>query len=63
MERDWVPDRSPELREQARREIARLRGLRRQLNRALSCQRARQLGENRQVGIKLNPLKPTLPQR
>jgi hypothetical protein len=57
MEHGWLPNRSPELREQARREIARMREQRRQVNGACSRQRARQLDEDGQAGVQPDPLK------
>jgi hypothetical protein len=63
MEHDWLPDRSRDSRERAKKEIARMRDLRRRVNRTLSGQRARQLGEEGQVRVEREPLAPTDPER
>ena len=60
MEQNWRTDRSRELREQARGEIARMRDLHSQMNRALSRQRAAELGEDAEVRV---PPEPTDPER
>jgi hypothetical protein len=63
MEHDWLPDRSRESRERSRREIARMRDLRRRVNRTLSRQRTGQLGEHSQLRLERDPLTPTDPER
>jgi hypothetical protein len=63
MEHDWLPDRSLESRERSKREIARMRDLRRRVNRTLSRQRAGQLGEHGQPRMVRAPLTPTDPER
>jgi hypothetical protein len=56
MEHDWLPDRSRESRERSKREIARMRDLRRRVNRTLSRQRTGQLGEHGQPRMERDPL-------
>jgi hypothetical protein len=63
MEHDWLPDRSRESRERSKREIARLRDVRRRMNRTLSRQRAGQLGEDGQLRVERDPRTPTDPER
>jgi hypothetical protein len=63
MEHDWLPDRSRESRERSRREIARMRDLRRRVNRTLSRQRTGQLGEHAQLRLERDPPTPTDPER
>jgi hypothetical protein len=63
MEHDWLPDRSRESRERSTREIARMRDLRRRVNRTLSHQRAGQLGKDGQLRVERDPLTPTDPER
>jgi hypothetical protein len=63
MEHDWLPDRSRESRERSRREIARMRDLRRRVNRTLSRQRTGQLGEHAQLRLEGDPPTPTDPER
>jgi hypothetical protein len=63
MEHDWLPDRSLESRERSKREIARMRDLRRRVNRTLSRQRGGQLGEHGQPRMERAPLTPTDPER
>jgi len=63
MEHDWLPDRSRESRERSKREIARMRDLRRRVNRTLSRQRAGQLGEHGQLLVERDPLTRTDPER
>jgi hypothetical protein len=62
MEHDWLPDRSLESRERSKREIARMRDLRRRVNRTLSRQRAGQLGAWT-APHERDPLTPTDPER
>jgi hypothetical protein len=63
MEHDWLPDRSLESRERSKREIARLRDLRRRVNRTLSRQRTGHVGEHGQLRVERDPLTPADPQR
>jgi hypothetical protein len=63
MEHDWLPDRSRKSRERSKREIARMRDLRRRVNRTLSHQRAGQLGEHGQLRVARDPLTPADPKR
>jgi hypothetical protein len=63
MEHDWLPDRSLESRQRSKREIVRMRDLRRRVNRTLSRQRAGQLGEHGQPRMERAPLTPTDPER
>jgi hypothetical protein len=63
MEHEWLPDRSRESRERSNREIARMRALRRRVNRTLSRQRTGRLGEHGQLRVERDPLTPTDPER
>lgn len=63
MEHDWLPDRSRESRERSKTEIARMRDLRRRMNRTLSGQRAEQRGEDGRVSVERDPLSSTDPER
>lgn len=63
MEHDWLPVRSRESRERSKREIARMRSLRRRVNRTLSRRRAGQHGEDGQLPVERDPLTPTDPER
>jgi hypothetical protein len=63
MEHDWLPDRSLESRERSKREIARMRDLRRRLNRTLARQRGGQPDEDGQLRVERAPLTPTDPKR
>jgi hypothetical protein len=62
MEHDWLPVRSRESRERSKREIARMRSLRRRLNRTLSRHRAGLRGEDGPLRVERNPLTPTNPE-
>jgi hypothetical protein len=63
MEHDWLPDRSRESRERSKREIARMRDLRRRVNRTLSRQRTGQRGKDGQLRVERDSLTPTDPER
>ena len=63
MEHDWLPARSRESRERSTREIARMRDLRRRVNRTLSHQRAGRLGKDGQLRVERDALTPTDPER
>jgi hypothetical protein len=63
MEHDWLPDRSRESRERSKREIARMRALRRRVNRTLSRQRAGHRGEDGQLRVERDPLTLEDPER
>ena len=63
MEHDWLPDRSLESRQRSKREIARMRDLRRRVNRTLSRQRAGGLGKDGQLRVERAPLPPADPER